>query len=369
MSLITLFLCGDVMLGRGIDQVLPHPGDSILHEPYMKNAGGYVELAEEAKGPIPKPVDFSYVWGDALDELARLAPDLRIINLETSITKSNDYWKTKDVHYRMSPENVPCLTKAGIDCCALANNHLLDWGLSGLVETLGTLKKANVKSTGAGRNLSEAENPAVMEVQGKGRVLLFSFGSEMSGIPSSWAALPDKPGINLLKDFSDETARQIGEKVREIKQERDVVIASIHWGANWGYQIPVAQVEFAHSLIDNADVDIIHGHSSHHIKGIEVYKEKPVFYGCGDFLNDYEGITGYEEFRSDLGLMYFPRMDALTGKLTDMRMTPTQIKHFRVNRASNEDAVWLTDTFNRENKWLGTRVQMNGDGILTLRWQ
>jgi poly-gamma-glutamate synthesis protein (capsule biosynthesis protein) len=68
-SFITLFLCGDVMTGRGIGPVLPHPGNPILYEGYMKSARGYVELPEEANGPIPKRVTFSYIRGDALAEL------------------------------------------------------------------------------------------------------------------------------------------------------------------------------------------------------------------------------------------------------------------------------------------------------------
>ena len=127
-NLITMFMCGDVMVGRGVDQILPHPSDPTIYEPYVKNAELYVELAEEKTGPIPKPVNFSYIWGDALDELKRVDPDLRMVNLETSITKSNDYWKGKSIHYRMHPNNIACLTAAKIDYCSLANNHVLDWG-------------------------------------------------------------------------------------------------------------------------------------------------------------------------------------------------------------------------------------------------
>jgi poly-gamma-glutamate synthesis protein (capsule biosynthesis protein) len=208
-NLITLFLAGDVMTGRGIDQVLPHPGDPLIHEPYMRSAIGYVELAERANGPIQKPVNFSYIWGDALEELERVRPDLRIINLETSVTTSNDYWKGKGINYRMHPENIPSLTAAKIDCCSLANNHVLDWGYAGLTETLETLKKANIHSAGAGQNLQEAESPAVMEIEGKGRVIVFSYGLTTSGIPSSWAASDDKPGVNLLTDLSDQTILHI----------------------------------------------------------------------------------------------------------------------------------------------------------------
>lgn len=365
---ITIFLCGDVMTGRGIDQVLPHPSAPVIHEPYMRNARGYVELAEKANGPIPQPVSYSYIWGDALEELERVAPDFRMINLETSITKSKDYWKNKDIHYRMHPENIGCITAAKIDYCSFANNHVLDWGYSGLTETLETLERMNVKGSGAGENLAEAEAPTVMEIEGKGRVIVFSYGLETSGIPLTWSAAENKPGVNLLKDLSSETVQYIKEKVEEVKQVGDIVVLSIHWGGNWGYRIPSEQKEFAHKLIEEAGVDIIHGHSSHHVKGIEVYKERSILYGCGDFLNDYEGIRGYENFRDDLALMYFVTVEPATGKLVRLQMTPTQIKHFKVNKASRADALWLRDVLNREGKKTGTRVELNRDNTFTLRW-
>src|SRR5438874_5061996 len=77
---IGLFLCGDVMTGRGVDQVLAHPVDPMLHEPCVRDAREYVALAERCNGPIPRPVDDGYVWGDALDELARAGTDARIVN-------------------------------------------------------------------------------------------------------------------------------------------------------------------------------------------------------------------------------------------------------------------------------------------------
>jgi poly-gamma-glutamate capsule biosynthesis protein CapA/YwtB (metallophosphatase superfamily) len=365
---ITLFMTGDVMTGRGIDQALPFPGDPVIYEPYIKSAKGYIRIAEKANGPIPRPAAFSYVWGDALDELQRRKPDLRLINLETSITASNDFWKDKGINYRMHPQNIPILTRAAINFCSLANNHILDWGYAGLLETLQTLQRANIASSGAGRNLSEAAAPAVMTLAGKGRVLVFSFGLESSGIPSSWAAAADNPGVNLLPDLSDNTLLHIAQKVRRIKQKGDIVVASIHWGGNWGYKIYGAQKAFAHRLIDEADVDVIHGHSSHHVKGIEVYKEKLILYGCGDFLNDYEGIGGYEEYRGDLSLMYFVKIDPASGKLSQLQMIPTQIKRFRVIRASMDDTLWLKNILNREGNRLDTRVILDKDHIFSLRW-
>lgn len=367
-DLITLFLCGDVMTGRGIDQILPHPGDPTLHEPYARNALRYLELAEQACGPAPRPVAFPAIWGDALAELERLAPDLRIINLETAVTASGDWWRGKEVHYRMSPANVPCLTAARIDCCTLANNHVLDWGFAGLRETLATLRQAGVSSAGAGESLAEAEAPAVLEAAGKGRVLFFACGSVTSGIPWQWGAAEEGPGVHLLEELSAAEAERIGERVAAVKRPGDIALLSVHWGGNWGYGIPREEREFAHRLIDAGGIDLVHGHSSHHVKGIEVYRERLILYGCGDFLNDYEGIGGYEAYRGDLGLMYFPVLDPASGRLARLTMTPTLIRRLRVNRASGGEARWLREVLNREGERLGTGVALEEDGTLTLRW-
>jgi poly-gamma-glutamate synthesis protein (capsule biosynthesis protein) len=268
----------------------------------------------------------------------------------------------------MHPKNIPCLTAAAIDCCVLANNHVLDWGYEGLTETLKTLQDANIKTAGAGEDIYEAQAPAIMDVAGKGRVIVYSFGHESSGVGPEWGASKNRPGVNLLDNFSSKTTGHLARKIKKSKQPGDIVVISIHWGGNWGYAIPSEQRQFAHSLIDEADCDIIYCHSSHHPKGIEVYRHKPVFYGCGDFLNDYEGISGYEQYRDDLALMYFVSMDPSTGRLTRLHMIPTQIKRFRSNRTTSQDTQWLCDILNREGKKLGSRVELNGDNTLTLYW-
>jgi poly-gamma-glutamate capsule biosynthesis protein CapA/YwtB (metallophosphatase superfamily) len=365
---VTLFLCGDVMTGRGIDQILQHPSDPVLHEPYADSALRYVEMAEKRNGPIPRPVEFSYIWGDALEELDRVKPDLRIINLETSVTIS-EQWTAKGINYRMHPANLPCIAAAGIDCCVLANNHVLDWGDSGLAKTLETLKEANIKTAGAGHNRDEAQAPAVMEVPGKARVIVFAFGAGNSGIPADWAATDETPGVNLLPDLSEKTVDAIAGKIEAVKQPGDVVVVSIHWGPNWGYAIADEERAFARQLIDEAGVDVVHGHSSHHPKVIEIHKSKPVIYGCGDFVNDYEGISGYEEFRSNLVLMYFLTIDPSSEALVRFDMTPLEIKRFRLHRVARQAANWLCETLNREGTQLGTQVTLNRDNTLTLGWQ
>lgn len=362
-----LFLCGDVMTGRGIDQILPHPCDPALHEDYAQSATDYVQLAETTNGPIPRSVGPAYIWGSALDEFARRRPDARIINLETSITRSEDY-AHKGINYRMSAENAECLMAAAIDCCVLGNNHILDWGRRGLLETLATLKDFQIKSAGAGENVTQAGGPAVLDIAGDRRLLVFSFGCLTSGIPHNWAATSERPGVNLLPEISEEVASRVAKEVARVRGPDDLVIVSVHWGPNWGYAVPDAQQRFAHALIARADVSIVHGHSSHHPKAIEVYHGRLILYGCGDFLNDYEGISGYKRYRDDLVLMYFADIDP-AGTLVALEIVPLQIRKFQLVYPSKDDICWMQHTLDRESRIFDTSVEMRSEGYLALRWK
>jgi poly-gamma-glutamate synthesis protein (capsule biosynthesis protein) len=359
---VTVLLTGDVMTGRGVDQILAHPSEPVLREPSVRDARTYVELAEARSGPIPRPVDDAYVWGDALEALERIPADARLVNLETSITRSGAFWPGKGVHYRMNPANIGCLTSARIDVCVLANNHVLDFGRAGLLETLATLQKAGVRTAGAGRTLEAARRPATVGRADGGRVLIVAFGAESSGIPPDWAATADRPGVDLLPDLSDATADAIGRRVAQLRQPRDVTVASVHWGGNWGYDVPAAQVRFARRLVD-AGLDIVHGHSSHHPRPIEVYRRRLILYGCGDFIDDYEGIAGYEAYRDDLVLMYFASLTP-AGELERVRMVPLQHRRLRLTGASAADTGWLRDTLQRVSGEFGTCVGLEADGTL-----
>jgi poly-gamma-glutamate synthesis protein (capsule biosynthesis protein) len=364
---VTLFLCGDVMTGRGIDQVLPHPGRPDLHEPYVRSAVGYVRLAEEKNGPIPKPVAFDYPWGDALGELAARAPAARIVNLETAVTATDDAWPGKGIHYRMHPANVPCLTAARLDCCVLANNHVLDWGHDGLLETLATLHAAGIATAGAGRDADEARAPAALPLPTGGRALVFAFALPSSGVPADWAAAPRRPGVHLLDEGSPPLA-DVARLIEAARRPGDIVVASLHWGGNWGYDIPGARRRLAHALIDEAGVDVIHGHSSHHPQGIEIYRDRLILYGCGDFINDYEGIGGYETYRPNLSLMILPTLRASDGRLTRAKLVPLQMRRMRLERASCPDTEWLAERLTAVSRTFGTIIAPAPDGTLGVHW-
>jgi poly-gamma-glutamate capsule biosynthesis protein CapA/YwtB (metallophosphatase superfamily) len=363
-GLITLFLTGDVMTGRGVDQILPHPGDPELRERYVHDARVYVGMAESVNGPIPRPVSFSWPWGDALHILDDVAPDVRVINLETSVTRGADFAPGKPVHYRMTQENLPCVAAVRPDACALANNHVLDFGRTGLEDTLGALADAGLRAVGAGRDAPHAAQPVAVPVPG-GRVVIFSCGTASSGIPAGWAAAT-RPGVNFLPGVSGAAADGLIARVRAVKQRGDIVVVSIHWGSNWGYGVDGEEVRFAHRLIDGG-VDLIHGHSSHHPRPLEVYRGKLVLYGCGDCVDDYEGIRGHEEYRDDLRLLYFASVAPDTGALAGLRMVPMQARKMRLWHAGTRDGQWLAHLLERISHGFGSRIDHEPDSALVLR--
>jgi poly-gamma-glutamate capsule biosynthesis protein CapA/YwtB (metallophosphatase superfamily) len=364
---VILSLTGDVMLGRGIDQVLPHPGEPRLYESYICDARDYVELAEHVHGPIPRPVGEAYVWGNALGAMKPTPPHARIVNLETSITTSRDF-APKGINYKMNPKNVGCLTAAGVDCCVLANNHVLDWGVAGLIDTLESLKSAGIRYAGAGRDADEAAAPAIVDVAGGHRAVIFGFGLESSGIPPSWSAGPSRPGVNLLSEVSEQAISSIADRALAARREGDLLVASLHWGPNWGYAVPLKHRILAHRLIDDADFAVIHGHSSHHPLAIEVYRDRLILYGCGDFITDYEGIAGHEAFRGDLAVLYLPRLAVPSGALVSLNMRLFRVRNFRLQDPSAAEVAWLQATLDRESKQFGTRVVSETGNSLSAIW-
>lgn len=281
-----------------------------------------------------------------MEEWSRRRPDLWVINLKTSITTSEAAWP-KGINYRMPLRNLGCLAAARVDCCVLANDHVLDWGREGLIETLDTPGTAGIACAGAGLNAPEAQAPAILQREDGRRVLVFAAATGDSGVPAEWAATAKRPGVSLLPDLCAGTRHRLCERIRAWRRASDVVLLSLHWSGNWGFEIAQAHRRFARALIDEGAVDLIHGHSSHHVKGFEVYRGRLLLYDCGDFINDYEGIAGNTAYRGDLGLLYFPTLSR-GGILHRLDLVPTRFCHFRINRAQGADRDWVATTVQRE---------------------
>jgi poly-gamma-glutamate synthesis protein (capsule biosynthesis protein) len=366
---VTLLLAGDVMTGRGIDQMLAHPGSPTLHEALVRDAREYLRLAEKAGGgPLPRAVSNRHVWGDALELIERAGVQRRIVNLETALTTHSEPWPGKAAHYRMNPANIGVLAAARIDCCALANNHVLDWGRPGLTQTLHTLREAGIAFAGAGEDGEAAWAPAALPLDDARRLLVFSCATSSSGVPGGWAAGPRHSGIARLPDLSDGTARDLAADAARHRRGDGIVVVSLHWGANWGLQVPREHRRFARRLIDLGAADIVHGHSSHHPLPMEVYRGKLILYGCGDLVNDYEGIGGHEGLRADIGCLYLATLDRARGLLRRLEVVPMQRYRLRLVHADRQARDWVQGVFNEGGRDLGTALAQQADGSWLLHW-
>ena len=145
-----------------------------------------------------------------------------------------------------------------------------------------------------------------------------------------------------------------------------LVVVSIHWGGNWGERVPAQHRRFARRLIDLRAADVVHGHSAHHPLPIEVHRGKLILYGCGDLINDYEGIGAHGELRSDVGCLYFATLGLATGALQRLEIVPLQLRKFRLQRADAAARSWLRELFNRGG--LGTQVAGTRDGAWAVQW-
>lgn len=370
---LRLLLAGDVMGGRGIDQILPQPLPPQLYEPWVGDAREYVRLAELASGPIERPASLDYPWGEALAELARLAPQRRIVNLETALTSASRPWPGKGIHYRMNPAHVGLLTAARIDACALANNHVLDWGVDGLLQTLDTLRAAGIASAGAGATLAQAQAPAVLPLDdqaGSARLLLFAWATPSSGVMRGWEATDKRAGVAVLARLDEADAQTVATAVQAHRRAGDRVVVSLHWGDNWVDDVPAEHRRFAHRLIGLGLADLVHGHSSHHALPAEVHAGKLVLYGCGDLINDYEGIaTVHGRLRSDMGCLYAATLSRADGRLQALEMVPLQLRRFRLGRPEPAALQQLLQSLNQAARPLGTRLDAAAaDGRWRLVW-
>lgn len=285
---IKLCLAGDVMLGRGVDQSLagPHANPTIF-ESSIKDARHYALLSgiDTSKETLPEP------WGDLSIVLRVDNPDAIILNLETALTarEPGEPWN-KGINYRAHPSRALFLNMLPDPIVAsLANNHVLDWGIEGLIDTLQALDQHNILHVGAGRNLHEAQKPATLSIRGS-NVSVWGACDVSSGVPREWAATASRPGVWLLgSDLS--TPLEASHEILSVTQSDGIKIVTLHHGPNWA---PLAPDEwtrrFAHHLIDGG-IDVVHFHSSHHPRTFEVYKGRLIVYGQGDLINDYEGIS------------------------------------------------------------------------------
>jgi poly-gamma-glutamate synthesis protein (capsule biosynthesis protein) len=319
-----LLVVGDVMLGRLVNQILQH-------EPP------------------------AYPWGDTLAVFR--AADFRLCNLECVMADRGRPWSMtpKRFHFRSDAKNVAVLKAAHIDCVCLANNHTLDFEDEALLEMLPLLDEAGIGHAGAGRDWMESIRPATFLVRGRRIGVIALTDNE-----PQWAAEERKPGIFYVPvDMRDARATRLLELVRRSKEALDVLIVSAHWGPNWGYRPPPAHPPFARALIE-AGADVIFGHSGHVFRGVECYRERPIIYCAGDFIDDYAVDP---RMRNDWSFLF--RVSVEEGRFARLDLTPVKLSYARVDLAQGGEREKILERMESLSAEMGT-VFTRHEGALAL---
>lgn len=301
------------------------------------------------------------VWGDLLNCLRGL--DGLLINLECCLSARGERWTRthRPFHFRADPDwAVSALNAAGVDCCALANNHLLDFGEIALTDTIDHLDEADIARAGAGQDIEQALEPACVSIDNLD-VAIISFTDNTP----EYAADEDSSGITRIEcDVENDRTRDlVNEALSRTKENNpDLLIASLHWGPNMAEE-PSSEFEtFGRWLVDQG-VDLIHGHSAHIFQGIEVYEGVPILYDTGDFVDDYAIDS---KLRNDRSFLFEVRADADAGA-TELRLLPTEIDDYAVHEADPEVARWCRERMRALSDPFGTKFERDGEElILTL---
>lgn len=213
----------------------------------------------------------------AFVEQARAA-DLVVVNLEGPLTDGGEPVGYKRTHLKNAPENVEVLGALGVDVAVLANNHLFDWGETGLRNTLAVLEEHGIAWVGAGRNQDEAEKPLVLE-RGGLRIGLLAAGAY--GIGTHFTG-SDEAGCAVFE------GRPVVERVRGLKGEVDVVVAAMHWGY-MNYHDPLPEDRALGRALVEAGADVVVGHHPHVIQGMERWGRGVIAYSLGNLVFGCEG--------------------------------------------------------------------------------
>lgn len=328
--MLRIGLTGDVMLGRLVDE-------------------------QQRRRPVEA------VWGDLLDRLR--SHDVLFVNLECCLSTRGKPWRRTHRPFRFRADPgwaIPALERAGVDACALANNHVLDFEAVGLRDTLDELDDAGIAHTGAGRTLDEALEPAFVTVGDR----TIAFVSFTDNTPE-YAAGETSPGTAFIEiDVDDtETRGAVSETLgRTWREDPDLVVASLHWGPNMVEQPPDSFRRFARWLLDEG-VDVVHGHSAHVFHGIEIHDGKPCLYDTGDFVDDYAVDARLRNDRSFL----FELTVTADGRSSELRLLPTEIDDYAVHEATPETAEWSRARMRTLSREFATVFERDGEElVLTL---
>lgn len=306
--------------------------------------GGDVIMSNAFENYI-KSNGVDYMWSDVSNLFN--SSDYSIVNLETSVSLRGSDTKPKGYGFRAMPDTLKGLTNAGIDMVSISNNHVLDYGYDAFLDTMTNLDNNNISYVGAGVNYNEASSVVIKEING---LKIGFFGASSIYVSDSWVATDSKGGIMSIKE-------QYYDKIYEIvdknKDSVDYLVFLLHFGREHTYYPEDFQVELAHNLIDRG-VDVIVGHHSHSLHGVEYYKQGIIFYSLGNFnflvYNDNARKSGVFELKID------------SNKIISSRIYPVYIKSCKANILENNTIKYndIISIMNERSAKFNTGVLSDG---------
>jgi poly-gamma-glutamate capsule biosynthesis protein CapA/YwtB (metallophosphatase superfamily) len=211
-----------------------------------------------------------YDWAFAEMEEYRQA-DIAMVNLENPLTTATTPLPDKQFNFKADPGSIEVLMRGGVDIVTLANNHAMDYEEPGLVETMEILDRAGIRHIGAGRDITEARRPEIMEVKGQRIAFLGYYDADFHAAGEGIA------GTNPTHND------RIAEDIKAIRNQVDWIIVNYHWGAEKSSYPGDWQIDLAHFTIDQG-ADLVVGHHPHVLQGAEIYKGRPIAYSLGNFI-------------------------------------------------------------------------------------
>lgn len=297
-------------------------------------------------------------WGTALPVLQRA--DAVLANLECAITASRTPWVRypKVFHFRAEPAAIEVLQAAGIDCVSLANNHVLDFEVQGLEDTLSHLDRAGIRHAGAGLDLAAAQAPALLEVGGLTIGLLSVTDNE-----PGFAATAHSPGTFYGRLGKDEAiAAQLESLAAGLRRDGvDLVVLAAHWGPNMVTEPPPHFQAFARRLVDSGAIDLFWGHSAHVFQGVESRPGGLILYDTGDFLDDY-AVDPW--LRNDWSFIF--QVDVAQRRIARLTLIPVVLTLAQVNLAEGETAAEICARMQAAAARFGTRLSPSAEGLVWL---
>lgn len=298
--------------------------------------------------------------------LAAIAPvlrgaDLAIANLECAITDHHERWPgtPKAFYFGAPPSAAQALRAAGFKLVSLANNHILDYGVAGLRDTLSLLDTHGIAHAGAGHDMDEALRPAIIERRGL-RIGMAAFCDHQADFAAGLAH-PGMAWLPMHEDAYEETVAAFARALAPLRAAAcDWTILSLHWGPNMVTRPTPHQRRLAHAAVD-LGWHIVFGHSAHVFQGVELYRGCPILYAAGDLVDDYRVEPA---FRNDHQLLF--ELWLGEGELKRMVLHPLFIQRCRVGPADAAQRAWIFGQMEDLCRELGTEVRVEGEVMVIL---